>query len=330
MHTLTRTMRAVTQHRYGGTGELVLADVAVPAPGPGEVLVRVEAAGVDRGVWHLMTGLPRVLRFAGFGVRAPRKRLGMDLSGIVVEVGDGVTGFAAGDPVLGIGSGAFADYAVAPAAKLVVRPPSLSAVRAAALPISGLTALQAVRAAGVGAGQTVLVLGAAGGVGSYAVQIARHRGAVVTGVCSAAKKEFVRSLGAERVAAYDEESIGGLGRFDVIIDTGGSRRLGELRAALTPRGTLMIVGGEGGGSWLGMGRQACALALSPFVSQRLAMMINSENAADLAELTALTVDGHVVPRVERTFTLTETATAIDHLVDGKTVGKVVVVTGSSA
>ena len=330
MPTLTRTMRAVTQHRYGGTDQLATAVVPVPSPGPGEVLVRVEAAGVDRGVWHLMTGLPRALRFAGFGVRAPRRRLGMDLAGTVVEIGDGVVGFAAGDPVLGIGTGAFAEYAVAPAAKLVVRPPSLSAVRAAALPISGLTALQAVRAAGVVAGQSVLVLGAAGGVGSYAVQVARHRGADVTGVCSAAKRDFVSGLGATRVAAYEEEAIGDLGRFDVIIDTGGSRRLGELRSALTPRGTLMIVGGEGGGSWFGMGRQACAVALSPFVSQRLAMMVNSENAADLAELTALVVAGDVVPQVERTFGLEETATAIDHLVAGDVLGKVVVVTGSSA
>ncbi len=329
MPTITRTMRAVTQQRYGGTDELALADVAVPTPGPGEVLVRVEAAGVDRGVWHLMTGRPLAVRLV-MGLRGPRKPPGMDLCGTVVELGEGVAGFTVGDPVLGIGSGAFAEYAVAPAAKLVVRPPSLTAVRAAALPISGLTALQAVRAAGVEAGQTVLVLGAAGGVGSYVVQIARHRGAIVTGVCSAAKKEFVSGLGAVRVAAYDEESIGDLGRFDVIIDTGGSRRLGELRSALTPRGTLVIVGGEGGGSWFGMGRQACAVALSPFVSQRLAMVVNSENAVDLAELTGLVATGDVVPQVERTFTLDETAAAIDHLIDGKAVGKVIVVTGSSA
>lgn len=329
MPTLTRTMRAVTQHRYGGTEQLSVADVAVPTPGPGEVLVRVEAAGVDRGVWHLMTGRPLAVRMV-MGVRGPRRPPGMDLSGTVAAVGDAVAGFAVGDEVLGIGRGAFAEYAVAPAAKLVVRPPSLTAVSAAALPISGLTALQAVRAAGVEAGQTVLVLGAAGGVGSYAVQIARHRGAIVTGVSSAAKKELVTSLGADRAAAYDEESIGDLGRFDVIIDTGGSRRLGELRSALTARGTLVIVGGEGGGSWFGMGRQACAAVLSPFVSQRLTMVVNSENAVDLAELTGLVAAGHVVPAVERTFTLDETAAAIDHLVDGKVLGKVVVVPGSSA
>ena len=201
-------MRAVTQHRYGGTDQLATADVPVPSPGPGEVLVRVEAAGVDRGVWHLMTGLPRALRFAGFGVRAPRRRLGMDLAGTVVEVGDGVVGFAVGDPGARHRDRRVRRVRRRPAAQLVRTPAVAVRRRAAALPISGLTALQAVRAAGVVAGQSVLVLGAAGGVGSYAVQVARHRGAEVTGVCSAAKTDLVRSLGAPEVIDYDPRGDG--------------------------------------------------------------------------------------------------------------------------
>ncbi|WP_426247446.1 NAD(P)-dependent alcohol dehydrogenase [Nocardioides sp. LHG3406-4] len=329
MSPLTRTMRAVTQQRYGGTDRLVLAEVPVPSPGPGEALVRVEAAGVDRGVWHLMTGRPYLMRVIGFGLRGPKSAPGMDLAGTVAAVGAGVTGLAVGDDVVGIGTGAFAEYAVAPAAKLVARPASVSAVRAAAVPVSGITALQAVRAAGIEPGQSVLVLGAAGGVGSFALQLARHHGGEVTGVCSAAKREFVEGLGAARVVAYDEGGTAGLGPFDAIIDTGGLRSLRELRTMLAPRGTLVIVGGEGGGPLLGgIGRAVGASLLSRFVAQELVMLMSDEDPDDLAALAALLASGAVVPQVERTFTLAETAAAVDHLAAGNAVGKVVVVTRS--
>ena len=330
MDTRTRTMRAITQHRYGGTEQLALADVPVPTPGEGEVLVRVGAAGVDRGVWHLMAGRPLAVRLA-MGFRGPRNPPGMDLAGTVAAFGPGVTGFAVGDEVLGIGKGAFAEYAVAPAKKLVPRPSSLTAAHAGALPISGLTALQAVRAAGVRPGQSVLVLGASGGVGSYAVQLARHAGAEVTGVCSAAKRAFVEGLGAAHVVAYDETSTDGLGPFDAVIYIGALRPLRELRSVLAPRGTLVIVGAEGGGPLLGgLQRSIGAALLSSFVKQRLVMLMSREDGDDLTELTGLVADGHVVPQVERTFTLDETAAAIDHLVEGQVLGKVVVVPGSSA
>lgn len=318
-------MTAVVQRQYGGTEQLHLAEVPVPTPGPAEVLVRVHAAGVDRGTWHLMTGLPYAVRL-GFGMRRPRHPIpGRDLAGVVVAVGAEVSGVQVGDEIIGTADGSFAEYAVVPEARLARKPAALSMERAAVLPISGLTALQAVRDAGrVQPGQHVLVLGASGGVGSYAVQIATALGAVVTGVASGAKADLVRELGATDVLDYAHDAIGRDGtQYDLIIDTGGNRPIAQLRSALTPTGTLVIVGGETSGRWLGGAqRQLLAIARSPFVPQRLTALLSTENAEDLAALAALVDDGRLTPALERTYALHEAGKAIDHLAAGHVRGKV--------
>ena len=250
-----QTMTAIVQHEYGPADRVLrLERVPVPVPAEGEVLVRVAAAGLDRGVWHLMTGLPYPVRLAGFGIRRPKFPVrGADVAGRVEAVGPGVEGFGPGDEVFGIGAGSFAEYVVCPAAKLAAKPERLSFVQAAAMPVSALTALQAVRDHGrVAAGQRVLVIGASGGVGSYAVQIAKAFGAHVTGVASAAKASLVTEVGADRVIDYAAEDFAdGRERYDVILDTGGHTPLRRLRRALTRTGTLVIVGSETGGRWLG-------------------------------------------------------------------------------
>jgi NADPH:quinone reductase-like Zn-dependent oxidoreductase len=239
-------MRAIVQDRYGPTEVLELRDIPRPAPGDDEVLIGVHAAGVDRGVWHLMTGRPYLVRPA-FGIRGPRTPVpGMDLAGVVEAVGARVTRFAPGHEVFGVGKGAFAQYATAPAGKLAHKPARLSFEQAGVLGISGLTALQALRDHGrVRAGQRVLVVGASGGVGTYAVQIAKAHGAEVTGVSSTAKVDLVRSLGADHVIDYHRDDFAdGARRYDVILDIGGNSTLTRLRRALTPTGTLVIVGGR--------------------------------------------------------------------------------------
>ena len=320
-------MRAIVQDGYGPATVLGLRELDRPAGGAGEVLVQVHAAGVDRGVWHLMTGLPYPVRLA-YGVRRPRTPTpGMDLAGVVVAVGADVTRFRAGDPVLGIGKGTFAEYARAPETKLVAKPAGLTFEQAATVAISGATALQAVRDHGlVRPGQQVLVVGASGGVGSYAVQIAKAYGAEVTGVASSTKLDLVRSLGADHVVDYTRDDFaGGDRRYDVIIDIGGNAGLSRLRRALTPAGTAVITGGETGGRWLGgYDRQLRATLLSPFVSQRLTTFVNSEALDDLVALTELIEAGHVVPAVDRSFPLAEAAEAIRYVEDGHARGKVVV------
>ena len=320
-------MRAIVQDGYGPATVLGLRELDRPAVGAGEVLVQVHAAGVDRGVWHLMTGLPYPVRLA-YGVRRPRTPTpGMDLAGVVVAVGADVTRFRAGDPVLGIGKGTFAEYARAPETKLVAKPAGLTFEQAAAVAISGATALQAVRDQGrVRPGQQVLVVGASGGVGSYAVQIAKAYGAEVTGVASSTKLDLVRSLGADHVVDYTRDDFaGGDRRYDVIIDIGGNAGLSRLRRALTPAGTAVITGGETGGRWLGgYDRQLRATLLSPFVSQRLTTFVNSEALDDLVALTELIEAGHVVPAVDRSFPLAEAAEAIRYVEEGHARGKVVV------
>src|ERR1700733_5892251 len=249
------TMQAIVQDHYGPAQDVLrLEEIDRPTIGDGEVLLRVHAAGVDRGVGHLMTGLPYPVRLAGFGVRAPKDRVrGREVAGSVEAVGPGVTTLAAGDKVFGISEGSFAGYARAKADKLAPLPGGLTFEQAAAVPVSALTALQAVRDHGrVRAGQKVLVIGASGGVGTFAVQIAKAYGAEVTGVCSTAKMDLVRSVGADHVIDYTRGGIAdGAQRYDGIIDIGGNRPLRQLRAALTRRGTLVIVGGETGGRWLG-------------------------------------------------------------------------------
>ena len=318
-------MRAVIQRRYGGSEQLRLADINAPGPGSHDVLVRVGAAGVDRGTWHLMTGLPYAVRL-GFGLRRPKFPVpGRDVAGVVEAVGDQVTRVAVGDAVIGTADGSFAELAIVPDHRVAHAPDGLAMEEAAVLPVSGLAALQAVRDAGrVRAGQQVLVIGASGGVGSYAVQIAAAHGAVVTGVASGAKTDLVRGLGATRVIDYTREDIDADGtRYDLIVDLAGNRPLAQLRRSLAPAGTLVIAGGENGGRWLGgTQRQLAAIARSPFVDQRLTALLSRENSEDLATLSNLVEQGLLRPALERTYALHEAGKAIDHLAAGHVRGKV--------
>ena len=324
-------MRAIVQDEYGSAAESVLRfeeAVARPAIGDDEVLVRVAAASVDRGTWHIMAGLPYPIRLAGFGLRAPKPlNPGRSVAGTIELVGKDVTDVTVGDEVYGTCDGSFAQYAAAQPSKLAAKPANLTFDQAAAMPISGLTALQAVRDQGqVQPGQRVLVVGASGGVGTFALRIAKAYDAQVTGVCSTRKVEFVRALGADHVVDYTQEDFTrGEERYDVIIDTGGNRRLSDLRRALTPRGRLVLVGGETGGRLLGGSERSIrALLLSPLVRQKLGTFIASENAADLAVLRDLAEAGRLAPAVDRTYPLSATAAAITHMQAGRARGKVVI------
>lgn len=321
-------MKAIVQDTYGSTDALELRDIDTPVIADDEVLVRVHAAGVDRGVWHLMTGLAYPIRLAGYGLRAPKTPVpGMDLAGVVEAVGDTVTRFRPGDEVFGIGKGAYAEYARAPEDKLAPKPANLTFDQAAVVAISGLTALQALRDQGrIAAGQNVLIIGASGGVGTYAVQIAKAYSAHVTGVCSTTKTDLVRSIGADRVIDYTQDDFAdGEHRYDLVIDIGGNSSLSRLRRALTPTGTLVIVGGEGGGRWLGgLDRLLRARLVSPFVSQKLTTKMPSENVEDMLALTELIEAGKVTPVIDRTFALSEVPKAIRYMEEGHARGKVVI------
>jgi NADPH:quinone reductase-like Zn-dependent oxidoreductase len=319
-------MKAIVQDTYGSTDTLALREIDQPVPGRGQVLVRVRAAGVDYGVWHLMTGRPYAVR-AGFGLRRPKVPVrGRDLAGHVEAVGADVTRFAPGDEVMGTAEGTFAEFTCARQDRLVAKPAALTFEQAAALPISGLTALHGVHREGrVQAGQRVLVIGAAGGVGSHAVQLAKAAGAQVTGMCRTSKVDLVRSLGADDVLDYTTDPFPDAGDYDVILDIGGNRPLRVLRRALAPGGTLVIIGGENGGRLLGgMGRPLGAVLRSPFTRQRLRMLLSLEKQADLETLAGLAQEGKVTPAVERTFPLAQAADAIRHLAQGRARGKVVV------
>lgn len=321
------TMKAVVRDTYGSVEVLRLAEIAKPVAGDGQVLVRTHAAGVDQGVWHLMVGMPYVMRLAGFGIRAPKNPLlGYDLAGRVEAVGAQADLFQPGDEVFGTCRGSFAEYAVARVDRLASKPVNVSFDQAAATPISGYAALQAVRDNGkIQAGQRVLIIGAGGGVGTFAVQIAKADGAVVTGVCGTSKVELVRSIGADHVIDYTKQDVGDDGdRYDVILDIAGNRPLAQLRRALTPRGTLVIVGAEDAGDWIGIRRQLRAAALSPFVRQKLGFYISKERSQDLEELRKLLEAGAVRPFVDRTFPLDEVPDAIRYLRDGRARGKIVI------
>lgn len=327
-------MRVIVQDEYGDVDRLRVAELPDPVPQEGEVLVRVGAAGIDRGTVHVMTGTPRAARLA-LGLRRPGPRYrtpGRDVAGTVVALGPGVSGWAVGDRVHGTADGSCAELAVVPLTRLSRRPERLTVEEAAAVPVSGLTAYQAVRDSGVGPGQRVLVVGASGGVGSFAVQLAVAAGATVTGVCSAAKADLVRDLGAAHVIEHEHADVDAEGvRYDVVVDTGGHRPVRTLRRVLTPRGTLVVVGSETSGPWLGgLQRSIGAALLSPFVRQRLVMHVAKERGTDLAELRPLLESGAVRPRVERTWPLEETARAVEHVAAGRARGKVVVVVDPSA
>jgi NADPH:quinone reductase-like Zn-dependent oxidoreductase len=324
------TMTAIVQDDYGTAPEdvLRLAEIARPAIADDEILVRVRAASVDRGTWHLMTGLPYPTRLAGFGLRKPKARnSGRSLAGTVESAGKNVTEFGPGDEVYGTCDGSFAPYARARAGRLAPKPANLSFEQAAAVPVSALTALQAVRDhAKVQAGQKVLIIGASGGVGTFAVQIAGAFGAEVTGVCGTAKTDLVRAISADHVIDYTREDFAdGQRRYDVILDIGGTSGLSHLRRTLTPRGRLVMVGGESGGRWLGgMDRLLRAHLLFPLVSQKLSTFIASENSADLKVLRDLIESGKITPAVDRTYPLSQTPAAIRHVQQGRARGKAVI------
>jgi NADPH:quinone reductase-like Zn-dependent oxidoreductase len=303
-------MKAIVQDRYGSPDVLQLRDVDTPVIGDDEALVRVHAAGVDQGVWHIMAGLPYLIRLAGYGIRAPKNPVpGADLAGVVEAVGTSVTRFQPGDEVFGIGKGSFAEYARAREDKLAPKPSNLSFEQGNVRP-----------------GQKVLIIGASGGVGTYAVQLAKALGAEVTAVCSTAKVDMVSSIGADRVIDYRSEDFAEKKHhYDVILDVGGNSSLSRLRRALTPKGKLVITGGETEGRWLGgFDRQIRARLLSPFVGQTLTTFISAEKYEDMLELKDFIEAGTVTPVIDRTFPLSEAPEAIRYLRDGRARGKVVI------
>jgi NADPH:quinone reductase-like Zn-dependent oxidoreductase len=322
------TMKAIVRDTYGSAGVLELRDIDKPEIGDDEVLVRVRAAGVDQGVWHVMTGLPYPIRLAGYGLRAPETPvLGADVAGVVEAVGNDVTRFQPGEEVFGIAKGSYAQYARARADRLAPKPANLSLEQAAVVAISGLTALQAVRDHGrVESGQKVLVIGASGGVGTYAVQLAKAFGAEVTGVCSTTKVDIVRSIGADHVIDYTRDDFAaGEQRYDVIVDIGGNSSLSRLRRALTRKGTLVIAGGETDGRWLGgSDRQVRALLLSPFVGQKLGTFVSRENHEDMIVLKELIEAGKLTPVIDRTYPLSDVPEAIRYMREGRARGKLVI------
>jgi NADPH:quinone reductase-like Zn-dependent oxidoreductase len=328
------TMRAIVQDRYGGPDVLELREVGRPAPEDGEVLIRVRAAGLHRGDWHVMTGLPYLIRLVvpTLGLRKPKTpALGMDVAGTVAAVGADVTRFRPGDAVFGWTDGSFAEYATAPEDQLAPMPSILSFEQAGVVPISGFAALQALRDVGeIQAGQKVLVIGAAGGVGSFAVQLAKAFGAEVTGVGSTTQLDLIRSLGADHVLDYTREDItDGTRHWDLVLDTAGHRSLSRLRRALTPAGTLVIVGSEGRGRWLGgFDRNLRAVVLSRFVGQRLRMLSSTPRQEDLQTLRQLAEAGNLTPVIDRTYPLAEVPDAIRHMEAGHVRGKLVITVGA--
>lgn len=320
------TMPAVVQERYGPDPEGVLhmARLARTGIGPGEVLVRVRASSVDRGTWHMMAGLPYAIRPVS-GLRRPKlPNPGRSVAGVVEAVGTDVPGFAPGDAVYGTAVAAFAAYAAARPDRIAPKPSGLTFEEAATVPVSALTALQAVRDNGrVREGQHVLITGAAGGVGTFAVQLAHAFGAQVTAVAGTPKLDAVAALGADHVIDYTREDfLAGPRRYDAIIDIAGHRSLRDLRRALTPRGRLVITGSETNGRWLGgTDRQIRAQALSPFTGRHLGTFIASEHADGLRDLTALIDAGTLSPVVDRVYPLAETAAAVRRLLDGRVTGK---------
>jgi NADPH:quinone reductase-like Zn-dependent oxidoreductase len=316
-------MKAIVQDTYGSMDVLALREIDRPVPTDNQVLVQVRAAGLHRGDWHVMTGLPYMIRVVvpTLGLRKPKVPVrGMDVAGTVEAVGANVTRFRPGDTVFGWCDGSFAEYAVAPEDQLATKPDTLSFEQAAVVPISGFAALQGLRDVGeIQAGQRVLIIGAAGGVGSFAVQLAKAFGAQVTGVASTTQLELVRSIGADEVIDYTRQEVtDGTRHFDLILDCAGRRSLSQLRQALTPTGTLVIVGGEGGGRLMGgFLRNLRAPVLSRFVGQRLRMLVSKERPQDLQTLREFLEAGKVTPVIDRTFPLSEVPEAFRQLVEGR-------------
>jgi NADPH:quinone reductase-like Zn-dependent oxidoreductase len=317
-------MQAMVQTGYGGVEVLQAATIARPRPQPGEVLVQVRAAGLDRGTWHLMTGRPYLVRLVTGLARPKQPVLGLDVAGTVVEVGAQVTRFAPGDQVFGIGRGSFAELAVAQQDKLARKPSGLSFAQAAVSGVSALTALQSLEAGRLARGERVLIIGASGGVGTWAVQLARLLGAEVTAVCSASKMELVRALGATQVIDYTTTAC--TGSYELILDVAGNTPLARLRRLLTPTGRLVFVGGENGGDFTaGFGRQLKALLLAPFVKQRFIPFMTKQHSPDLERLARALEAGAVRPVLDRECPLRDLAQAMSDLEAGRVRGKVAMI-----
>jgi NADPH:quinone reductase-like Zn-dependent oxidoreductase len=321
-------MKAIVQGMYGSADVLEFVDIDRPVIGDSDVLVRVHAASLHIGDWHVMTGLPYMLRFVGFGLRAPKIRVrGMDVAGTVESVGRNVSEFRLGDAVFGTCEGAFAEYARAPEKNLALKPANLSLQQATAVPTSAFAALQALRNRGeIRPEHRVLIVGATGGVGVFAVQIAKSFGAHVTGVCSTAKMELARSLGANDVVDYTNGDFTRTAqRYDIVLDTGGNRTLGDLRRLLSPGGTLVLIGGEGGNRVLGStGKWIQALVTAPFVGQKLRPLSTAPNKKDLLFVKGLIESGKIMPVIDRTFALKDVPDAFRYLKKGSGRGKIVI------
>lgn len=323
-------MKAIVQDRFGPPGVLRLADIDLPEIGPGDVLVRVRAAGLNPYDWHMLRGDPLIVRLipGAVGLTRPKYRVaGLDAAGVVEAVGADVRGLSAGDEVLGFCPGAFAEYARAEAGKVVPKPAGLTFEQAAAIPIAATTALRGMREVGrVRAGQRVLVNGAAGGVGSYAVQIAAALDAEVTGVCSTRNAELVRSLGAAHVIDYTTDDFTReAARYDVILDNVGNQPLSRLRRVLVPAGILVLNGGGSPGHVVGpVGAMLRAAAVNGFVRQRLRFLPTREDRAELAAITGLIEDGKLTPVLDQTYPLADTAQGLRHVEGGHARGKVVI------
>jgi NADPH:quinone reductase-like Zn-dependent oxidoreductase len=322
-------MRAIVQHKYGAPPDVLrLAEVAMPALGAEDVLVSVRASSANPWDWHFIRGEPVLLRPAGLGgVRTPKFPVpGGDLAGTVERAGSGVTAFKPGDEVYGFGHGAFAEYIAVPQDNLAPKPENLTFEQAAAVPLAAVTALQCLRAGGIRPAQHVLIVGASGGVGTFAVQIARHLGAQVTGVCSARHVDLVRRLGAGQVIDYiAQDFTTGAARYDLALQLGGTYSPAAVRKVLTPRGTLIQSFGDGG-RWSGpVGNLIKAAALNVLARQTLKSCTAKVTATALAEVTGLIETGQITPVIDRAYPLTEAAAAVALVEQGSPAGKVIVV-----
>ena len=320
-------MHAIVQDRYGTAAVLEARDLEKPVIADDEVLIRVRAAGVNIADWAIMNGLPYIARPV-YGLRRPKQAVrGTDVAGVVEAVGPAVTRFQPGDEVFGWSDGSYAEYAAAPEAKLAHKPANLTFEQAAAVPMAGLVALQALRDHGnVQPGQTVLIIGASGGVGTFAVQIAKTFGVEVTGVCSTSKTDLVTSIGADHVIDYTREDFTQSGKtYDLILDNVANHSLAELRSVLTPTGVLIPNGGGFDHRWMASGgRLVRAAVLFQFGDQKLGNFLMGTNHEDLVTLKELIEAGKVTPVMDRTFPLSETAQALRHVGDGHTRGKVAI------
>ena len=319
-------MKAIVQRRFGSPDVLRLEEVDKPVPREDEVLVRVCAAAVNIGDWHLLRGIPYVMRL-GLGLRKPRREIpGRDIAGQVEAVGRNVEDFQPGDEVFGWCSGAFAEYACTSENNLLSKPANLTLEQSAAVGDSAFTALAAVRDQGrVQPGQRVLINGASGGVGTFAVQIAKSFGANVTAVCSTRNVDMVRSIGADQVIDYTTEDFAQAEqRYDVMLDLIGNRSLSDCRRVLAPRGTYVIVGARDLGRWLGLNRQIRGLFLAPLVRQRMRVFVVKHTREDLVVLKELVEAGKVAPVIDRRYALSEVPRALGHQGEGHTRGKIVI------